>query len=249
VPFHSGQAVIAAHGNERVAAVTVVRLRPDWTVIAGSQRRIEVDALGIGYGFVPLLDLALALGATGTPTGIDVDAWQRTTAPRVYAAGETTGIGGAPLAAAEGELAGLAAAVDLGRLDEATAWGRGRAARRHRNRHRRFAEALRRVYRVSAGWRTWLTPDTPICRCEEVTLAGVDHAVVELSATDMRSVKLTCRAGMGMCQGRMCGPAVTALLRGRLGREPTDPLAFATRPVLAPVPLADLALDEPPGPA
>jgi D-hydroxyproline dehydrogenase subunit alpha len=257
VPFHSGQAVVAAHTlteacppgarrQDRVAAVTVARLRPDWTVVAGSQRRIEVDALGIGYGFVPLLDLALALGATGTPAGIEVDAWQRSTAPRVYAAGETTGIGGAPLAGAEGELAGLTAAVDLGLLDEATARRRGRAARRRRDRHRRFAEALRRVYPVSGGWRTWPAPDTPICRCEEVTLAGVQHAVDELSATDMRSVKLTCRAGMGMCQGRMCGPAVAALLRGRLGREPTDPLAFATRPVLVPVPLADLALDEPP---
>ncbi|MBO0868879.1 MAG: (2Fe-2S)-binding protein [Micromonosporaceae bacterium] len=244
IPFHSGHAVVAAHGQDRVAAATVARLRPDWTVVPGSQRRIEVDALGIGYGFVPVLDLALALGATGTPEGIRVDAWQRTTAPRVYAAGETTGIGGAPLAAAEGRLAGLAAAVDLGRLDEAAARVRGRAARRQRARSRRFAAALGRVYGRGLGL-AWSTPDTPICRCEEVPRARIEWLVTALGATELRAVKLLSRAGMGMCQGRICGPAVTALLRAHLGEQVPDPLSYATRPLAVPVPLADLGRVEP----
>jgi NADPH-dependent 2,4-dienoyl-CoA reductase/sulfur reductase-like enzyme len=246
VPVRFRHAVIQAHGVTEVTSATVAQLRPNWTIVPGSTRRLDVDAIGVGYGFVPILDLALSLEAAATPDGVQVDWWQRTTTPGVLAAGETTGIGGAALATAEGRLAGLAAAVHCGHISGPEAARLGRTAWRERARHRRFATALRDVYPVRDGWRTWLSTDTLVCRCEEVPLAAVRHALDDLAITDLRTLKLVTRAGMGMCQGRVCGSAVADLLRAHTGRPVPDPLRMATRPFAVPVPLGVLAdLDRP----
>ncbi|WP_460369923.1 (2Fe-2S)-binding protein, partial [Actinocorallia lasiicapitis] len=112
------------------------------------------------------------------------------------------------------------------------------AARRARLRS--FARALHRAYPVRDGWRHWLHDDTLICRCEEVPAARVLEAARELGATDPRTVKLLSRAGMGWCQGRMCGHA-TACLSG--DGAPGEPAlrALARRPFAQPVRLGDLA--------
>jgi NAD(P)H-nitrite reductase large subunit len=84
------------------------------------------------------------------------------------------------------------------------------------------------------GWTDWLTPETDVCRCEEVPAARITEAVEQLGAADARTVKLLTRAGMGWCQGRMCGPAVACLSGDRTPRADSRPLA-------CPVPLAGLA--------
>jgi NAD(P)H-nitrite reductase large subunit len=80
----------------------------------------------------------------------------------------------------------------------------------------------------------WLGADTEVCRCEEVTAGAVREALDELGAGDVRTVKLLTRAGMGWCQGRMCGPAVA-----RLAGSAEDP--GGTRPLSCPVPMGVLA--------
>ncbi|HEU5265964.1 MAG TPA: hypothetical protein VFU35_04665, partial [Jatrophihabitans sp.] len=55
-----------------------------------------------------------------------------------------------------------------------------------------------------------------------------------------RTVKLLSRAGMGWCQGRVCGFATGCLIAHRTG-QPLDPNNGADRPVAAPVPLGALA--------
>lgn len=140
-----------------------------------------------------------------------------TSVPGVYAAGEVTGVGGSVLASVEGTIAGLAVAGHVGRVpaaDVARQLARPRAERAHAL---AFAAALADVYRVQDGSLSWMRPDTLVCRCEEVPLARVQQAVDDLGARDLRTLKLTSRAGMGMCQGRMCGATAAAVLRSRTG--------------------------------
>jgi NADPH-dependent 2,4-dienoyl-CoA reductase/sulfur reductase-like enzyme len=253
VRVRPGRAVIAAHGTDRVQAATVAKVKPDWTVVPGSERLVEVDAIAVGFGFTPRLDLALTLGCeTGPgPDGdpvVVVDDRQQTSRPGVYAAGELTGVGGATLAAAEGALAGLATALDLGTLGE-----RGHAARASawvgvRSRYRRFADTLAAIYPVRDGWHGWLHDDTVVCRCEEVPYDRLRDAVGDLGATGLRAVKLTTRCGMGWCQGRICGRNVASLAAGLAGIDPaalTDAEALTTRPLVTPIPLGELAGDSP----
>ncbi|MFJ4340982.1 NAD(P)/FAD-dependent oxidoreductase [Streptomyces sp. NPDC088915] len=233
-------AVVEAHGSGRVEAVTVARLDPDWRPLPGTGRRIPCDALAVGHGLVPQLELATALGCA-TRTSADgtaalvLDAEQSTSVPGVWAAGETGGIGGARLAVVEGKLAALSITRTL--LGARTLEPREAALRRHRDRLRAFAEAMGAVHRPGPGWTGWLRPDTEVCRCEEVPAARVTEAVDALGARDARTVKLLTRAGMGWCQGRTCGPAVAALAGGAAGGGAVPD----RRPLSCPVPLRHLA--------
>ncbi|MFF2044281.1 NAD(P)/FAD-dependent oxidoreductase [Kitasatospora sp. NPDC058170] len=222
-------AVVEAHGTDRVTAVTVARLDADWRPVPGTERRIACDAVAVGHGLLPQIELATELGAATRAVAdgavaLEVDARMRTSVPGLWAAGETCGVGGADLAITEGELAAHAVAD---RLPHA-------ALLRRRSRLRAFADLMAAAHRPGPGWTGWLRPDTDVCRCEEVPAARITEAVDELGAGDARTVKLLTRAGMGWCQGRMCGPAVAALAGGG---EPTAD----RRPLACPVPLSQLA--------
>ncbi|WP_212819707.1 NAD(P)/FAD-dependent oxidoreductase [Polymorphospora rubra] len=244
VPYRSRHAIVAAHGTDRVTAVTVARLDRDWRIVAGSQQRVECDAVAVGWGFTPQLELPLAVGCA-TRVDVDgsvvvqVDEAQRSSVPGVYVAGEACGVGGAALATVEGAVAGrAAAAVATGR-----AAGAGAVPRRlvgQRNRLRAFASAMHRTHPVRDGWRDWLTDETLVCRCEEVSAGRLREATDELGATDARSAKLLSRAGMGWCQGRVCGYATSCLVAAWSGR-PFEPGAAAERPVAVPIPLGLLS--------
>ena len=53
--------------------------------------------------------------------------------------------------------------------------------------------------------------DVVVCRCEEITAGRVRRAV-RLGAQGPNQVKAFIRCGMGPCQGRLCGPIVSAVI-------------------------------------
>jgi NADPH-dependent 2,4-dienoyl-CoA reductase/sulfur reductase-like enzyme len=232
--YRHAAAVVAAHAQAgRLASVTVARLNRDWTIRPGSRRRVAVDAVCVSHGFVPRLECAIAAGCELVDGFVRVDECQATSVPGVFAAGEITGIGGADLAAAEGRVAGVAAAAYLaGRPVGAGEENAGADVARGR----RFAGTLAAAYPVQPGWRTWLTDDTIVCRCEEVSVAGLRAAQARLGGLGgPRTVKLTSRVALGPCQGRICGRTVADLVPG------LDPLFADRRPLATPVRLGDLA--------
>src|SRR5690606_27935301 len=116
VPYRTGYAVVAASGSSAVSSVDGARLDRRGRLVPGSRRQIACDAVAVGYGFTPQLELPLALGCA-TRLDVDgslvleVDTAGRTSVPGVYAAGEVTGVGGADLALAEGRLVGAVVAM------------------------------------------------------------------------------------------------------------------------------------------
>ncbi|MPY56854.1 FAD/NAD(P)-dependent oxidoreductase [Streptomyces spongiae] len=231
VPVMAGHTVVEAHGDDHLEAATVAALDPGGRVRPGTHRRIPCDTLAVGHGMLPHTDLAEALGCRLDGVNVHVDDEQRTDVPGVWAAGESTGIGGAALALAEGHIAGRSIAARLrGTAPDPRAWA---AADRSRTRLRDFFAAVDSVCAPPTHWTEQVTDDTVVCRCEEVRAGAVREAVDELGAGDLRTVKLLTRAGMGWCQGRVCGPAVAGLA----GCDPTP----ARRPFARPVPLGVLA--------
>ena len=226
IPVLTGHTVVRAHGDGDAALDTDGRVRP------GTARHLPCDTLAVGHGMLPHTDLAESLGCRLDGFTVAVDTEQGTTVPGVWAAGEATGIGGAALALAEGHIAGRSAAARL----LGTAPEPAPAALRARTKLRRSAAALDSACAPPAHWPEQLTDDTVVCRCEEVTAGSVREALA-LGAGDERTVKLLTRAGMGWCQGRMCGTAIAGLA----GRAPTP----AKRPFARPVPLGVLARHHP----
>lgn len=239
VPYLRRHRVTRACGTDRLESITLSKVDADWRVVPQTEREIEIDTLAIGYGFTAQTDL---LGSARFVRGADggiavaVDDRQETSVRGLFAAGETTGVGGVDLAAYEGLLAGAAAAEHCGMTPALSAKAETQARRRVRD-LRQFADALHATFPVREGWRDSVDDATLVCRCEEVSAQQVRDAVT-MGATDARSVKLITRAGMGWCQGRVCGPIVDGLC----GFDDLASLVgAATRPVAAPVPLGALA--------
>ncbi|MFD4024153.1 NAD(P)/FAD-dependent oxidoreductase [Streptomyces sp. NPDC058576] len=230
-----------AEGQEgRVAVVRTASLDADGTPLPDTERRTEADTVGVGWGFVPQLDLLLPLGCDLVDAGdgtmaAEVDDGQRTTVPGLYAAGEACGVGGAALAVSEGRVAAVSVLTDLS-APGLPGMRRLAAERRAVARHRAFARALAQAHPLPPAWPAWLTDDTTVCRCEEVTAGAVRSARAHGSAADHRQVKQLTRAGMGWCQGRMCGPAVHCLVSAR-----DEPYTPAERLIATPVTLGALA--------
>lgn len=211
VPYRCGSHVAVAHGDERVREVEIEGPR--------GRERIPCDALATGYGLVPDVRLARALGCTLDDSAahprVVVDALQCTSVRTVYAAGEACGIGGRDSALVEGAIAGCAAA---GAVQDAM------RLQQKREHARAFAAHLGRHFALDARVLALAQPDTIVCRCEDVRWGDLEgHG-------SARAAKLATRCGMGPCQGRICGAALAAMGRFAYAgqREPIFPARLET---------------------
>jgi hypothetical protein len=73
----------------------------------------------------------------------------------------------------------------------------------------RAADAMRGAFPLLPGLFDLVSQETIACRCEDVTVAEVG-APAALHGPEARDIE-SCRAGMGPCQGRICGPNLEAL--------------------------------------
>ncbi len=220
IPLAASSWPLAAHGQQKLESVTVCR--------AGKSETIPCDYLACGFHLVPNIELPMVLGCRIRNGYVQVNDFQLTTVEKVFCAGEPTSIGGADLALVEGQIAGWAA---TGQLDAA------RELFPKRETFRQFARLLDETFCLRSELRSLPSPDTLICRCEDVSYARLrEH-------TSWRAAKLHTRCGMGPCQGRVCGPATQFLFKWA---------PDSVRPPVFPARIADLAVrsqstPQPPG--
>lgn len=79
-----------------------------------------------------------------------------------------------------------------------------------------------------------------LCRCEDVTLADVQHAV-KLGRADLEEVKRYTGFGTGPCQGKECLREVARAVAEATGAAPAALAPFTARPPLVPTELGVLA--------
>jgi hypothetical protein len=174
----------------------------------------------------------------------------RTSEEALYVAGEIAGVAGAEVAASAGRLAALGILRDLGRLAPGDAERAAAPVRRALGRQRRLAAVLDDVFAPRHdALAALVTDDTVVCRCEEVTGGAVRAALRDhphLATSD--AVKLVTRAGMGLCQGRLCGPAVAHLIAAATGRDVRQVGPYTARPPVKPLLAAELARAHAPRP-
>ncbi|MGE5617713.1 MAG: NAD(P)/FAD-dependent oxidoreductase [Sphingomonadaceae bacterium] len=242
LPRYFGHVVVRAEGEESVQRVIVAAVDSLWRPVTRSEKVFDVDLLCIGYGFLSSTELPALLGCRMRyhpaqqqylPVhGPDMES----SVPGVFVAGETTGVGGAELALAEGEIAGLAAARLLGHPLNSELQREMEAARARRRHQLGFAEMLNDLFAPRPGIYQLAEPDTPLCRCEEVTVGEV-RAAIRRGADSLRALKMWTRVGMGPCQGRICANLIAHLLAQETGRPLKELLQTTPRPPIKPVPL------------
>ena len=194
---------VSANGADKLESVTLFR--------GGKRWEVSCDYLACGFHLVPNVELAELLGCAVEHGAVKVNDFQGTTVSNVYAAGESTGIGGLELSIVEGEIAGLAVA---GHHEEARKLFTVRA------KQRKFAELLNRTFALRDELKQLVQPETIVCRCEDVTFDRLR------AHSSWRAAKLQTRCGMGPCQGRVCGGAVEFLFgwRSESVRPPVLPV-------------------------
>ena len=235
-------AIIRAQGSEQVESATIATLDGGGNPIPGTEKTFEVDCVCLGYGFLPLFQLPVAFGCQ---LRYDADLrWyapvhnetMETSVPGIFVAGDVTDMGGAVVAAAEGRVAGLTAAHQLGALDETEYQQRLQPALIKLRRLNRLAHALQKIYAFPAGLAFLADDETTICRCEEITLGRLKGVLGE-GVESLSQVKRLSRTGMGYCQGRNCSVLVAPYVNQICGQPLSAIDPFTVRPPIHPVPL------------
>jgi thioredoxin reductase len=229
---------VQATGKQQIEAIR-------YRTADGHEATVPAEMLLVHEGVVPSVHAPMALGCTVqwrddqdcyAPV---LDLWGESSQANVFVAGDGAGIAGAAAAQLRGELAGLRIAEKLGRTSGAAIAQEAQPLLRRLGRElalRPFLDALfkpRESIFVPAD-------DTIVCRCEEITAAGI-RAMVEVGEPGPNQVKAFTRAGMGPCQGRQCGYTVTRILAAAEKRAPADVGFYRVRPPLKPVTLGELA--------
>ncbi len=83
--------------------------------------------------------------------------------------------------------------------------------------------------------------DCIICRCEDVKLSEILHAIHEDGAVSPQEVKMLTRAGKGMCGGRVCGNVVSRVVAAEAGIAMEDLVWTRSRPPVRPTLLPEVA--------
>jgi hypothetical protein len=247
IPVLFGHTVFAAYGRDGVGSVSYGPVDPgDWRPQKERAKTVEADLVVVGFGFVSNTELSVLAGCrqqylhqAGGWVPVR-DRLMQTTVPGVSAVGVGAGIAGDLVAEEEGRIAGITAAERAGAMT-----AKGAADRRAGPlaRLRSLAEvcaALDEVSRIRPGLLDLADPDTLMCPCEKVRLGEVQQALCE-GACDLQAVKLLTRLGMGVCQGRSCGPSTGMFLCRAIGRTPEEVGRINPRPPVRPVTLGVLA--------
>jgi NADPH-dependent 2,4-dienoyl-CoA reductase/sulfur reductase-like enzyme len=211
----------------------------------GRERRIETRLVALHEGVIPNQQITRSLGCVHEWDDVQhcfypaLDEWGNTTVAGILVAGDGGGIGGALAAGHAGRIGALEALRQLGRIDTA---GRDRLAAPEKRELAAHLAARPFLDALYAPPPAVLRPadDVIVCRCEEVR-AGAVRAAVSQGCLGPNQAKAFLRAGMGPCQGRLCGPVVSELIAEARGVGVAEVGYYRIRPPLKPVTLGELA--------
>ncbi|MEJ1962147.1 MAG: FAD-dependent oxidoreductase [Gammaproteobacteria bacterium] len=243
VPILFASSIVRAEGRDAVERVTIGALNANGTIDHSRAQSFECDRLGVCYGFLTSSELARQAGARVRWCEheggwvVDHDEGLQSTVPRIFVAGEITGVAGADAALQKGRVAAAGILLALGRIDKERARQLAQQAARSLAHIASFASTLGTLARPPRGLPLeTMTQETILCRCEQVTRGAFEqtlHAHPHVQSAD--AAKLLTRAGMGMCQGRLCGDNVARVIAAMRGTQIEDVGTFKARPPVKPL--------------
>ncbi len=216
VPITHGVAAFNASGQDSVTGV-------QWTIGQDAQARTQTmscDALACGFGLRSENQLAALLGCDFIFNEQDC-AWQaktddcgRSSQGNIFLAGDGMCIGGADMA----ELTGIRAAYQM-----LSALGVAHDERHARRTAEKIAQgrktriAIDKMFPLPERWMAAAEDALLLCRCEEIRVGDVRSVLHTDGEAGLNRIKALTRVGMGRCQGRMCGSALSLLLAQEQG--------------------------------
>ena len=253
VPVLEQHVVTCAWGDQWVEKIEICPLDDGGKICRKRRIEFDVDALITGFGLMPSLELTRLAGCS-LSFNVSDDTWVpersaelETSVPDIYAVGDGAGVAGYQNAVVEGQIAALAI---LNKQEPSRRVNTAlRAAIRRRTRRQRFSQAISNCYRTALDHSALVTPDTVICRCENVLLSRIRPILTEAaSAPSLARLKSETRAGMGRCGGRNCIPTLVRLLSASTGCQCETITLPRARPPARPIRIRDLFSEQLPDP-
>ena len=246
VPIRLASAVIRAYGEESLSQVQVNSINLDGSALSNRSEIFHVDALALGFGFMPSNEIARSLGCKhnfdiqSQTLQVVRDEFGQTSIDGVYVVGDGGGISGAQVAKAIGVLAGLSIAQQNGKAISPKLRREVKQARRSFHRNMKFQMNLWKVFRASIDLDKINDPTTIICRCLSLTKREISDQISEELLT-AGALKRLSRAGMGMCQGRYCSSFTVAKAAENSGNIPSEFSGFAPQAPFKPTQIGIIA--------
>ena len=224
--------------NERVATATITSLHSSVEVST-----LSVDAVAMGYGFIPSNEIARNLGAEhridpatrGLKTITKLDG--ATTREHLWVIGDGRNINGAQVAKFRGHLlaTSLASVLTGKRHFLLSTWKKLLLGRQLL-----FQEFLWKIYKSPLILDQFTTRETTICRCLSITKGEIlDDLTSDM--TTAGALKRVNRVGMGKCQGRYCSPFAQKIIEDATGLQPDAYSGFAPQVPIKPTTIANIA--------
>jgi NADPH-dependent 2,4-dienoyl-CoA reductase/sulfur reductase-like enzyme len=235
-----------ANGKNGLEEVVTVKIDRNGFTIPGTETRYPCECLAVGYGFAANIELAQLAGCRleydedkgGWIVWVNEDL--ETSAAGIFAAGEITGIAGATKSITEGKLSALAILSKLGKISGDVYFNQSIPLKSARKQHLHFGEYFNAQHKIPSEVIRSIPDETIICRCEDITMGEIKTAVLNGCATP-DALKKAVRTGMGICQGRICGPIIYDVIAALRGTPPDHFSCFSVRTPLKAVPLKALA--------
>jgi thioredoxin reductase/bacterioferritin-associated ferredoxin len=246
VPMLRRHIILEARGDRHVEEAVVAEVDNDWRALGETRRVFKADAICIGYGLVPSVEIKRLTGCKHRYEP-RLGGWipvrnenLETSVPGVFAVGDGAGVAGSSMAMFEGRIAGNSIAQSLGYITSEEAEKRKKPYLSEMKKIQRLRDALDRISYPRPGVFELAKEDTIICRCEELTLGDIKE-IIDKGTTEMNELKRLTRMGMGRCQGRMCAPTVQEII-ARQTKLPAEKIEYLNqRPPTKLVPIDVLA--------
>ena len=235
VPYHHNVSEIVLSGDDGLRRV-------NWRDRDGNHT-LDCDHAFLHQGVIPNVNMTMATNCAHRWDEAQLcwrpvlDEHGRTSKAWLLVAGDGGGIAGARSAELSGEIAALAISADLGRLDASDHARKSAPLLAARRRDQLVRPFLDRLYRPADALRVPTEDDVVVCRCEEVRRRDLAAAIAE-GCTGPNQLKSFTRAGMGPCQGRMCGNTVVEMISSLRGQTPAESAITASACRLSRSPLA-----------
>jgi len=245
VSLRTGWTAIEAHGDGECEEVVLAPIDAKGGIVRTAARAVPADLLVLAFGLLPSTELLRICRAEMSWDSLRGGWLPRrsaefeTSRAGVFAIGDGSTIGGVEIALAEGHLMGLVAAEHLGCLTANAARKLKRPITARIARLSRFRRGLERLYEPPATYLDLITPETTICRCEDVT-AGEVSSRQNQGYSSANAVKSSTRLSMGRCQGRNCLRTLVDLVAWHTGIPPEEVELPRARPPARPVRIEDL---------
>jgi thioredoxin reductase len=245
VPVKFGRTIARVEGTNGVERAVIAGLLPGGKIDWNHTESVDCDRVGVCHGFLASSELARQAGASvawhENEGGwlANHDEWFESSVSRIFVAGEITGVAGADAALEKGRVAGAGILRALERVDTSRAQRLARSARRRLQRIGQFAAMLHALARPPQELANeTMSDEATLCRCESISRGEFQRQLQQNPhVVSADAAKLLTRAGMGMCQGRLCGDNVARTIARQRGLTVAEVGTFQAQAPVKPIQL------------